>query len=446
VMIRTRRSSVADVLNLPPRHPANPPITLTLQERSLYDRTTTLLRDLYREGFFQPAPEEELEDAVRRRRRTGRGILALELIRLLQRLTSSSLALAHSLETVASGELVVPEFRVRARDLAGEAFGVSEHAKLNLLTTMLGGMPERVVVFSEHLPTLRMIAKRVTEMGRPVVHFTGALSRSERAAQLARFKREDRAVFVASRAGTEGLNLQFCHHMVNYELPWNPMIIEQRIGRIHRIGQTHDVHILNFAASDTIESHILRLLSDKINLFQLVVGELDVILGEFGGADTLEQRLTEAWLSTDSDQEFKSQVEAIGDEILKSRESGQEQERLASEIAAEDNAGRLVREFRALSVAGRVRLGYGTNHLHLARGVDVKRHQLGLHVSEIIDALESAGSPEDAGLHPDFGPVQRITGVTGRGRGVTLVVQADRLPMALVDLSADPAAPLAGAA
>lgn len=443
VMVRTRRSSVADVLNLPPRHPVHPPIVLSPAERALYSDTSTLLRDLYREGFFQPTPEEEEADRVRRRRRTGRGIFALELIRLLQRLTSSSRALAESLDTVSTGEHVIPEFRVRARSLAAQARAVTSHAKLDTLARWLEQNPDRVIVFSEHLATLRLIAQRVAEMGRPAIHFTGGLSRGQRASQLARFKREEGSVFVASRAGSEGLNLQFCNRLVNYELPWNPMIVEQRIGRIHRIGQTRDVHILNFAASDTIEAHILVLLDQKIKLFELVVGELDVILGEFGGAETLEQRLTEAWLKTESDADFKVEVDAIGEEILRSRESGFEQERLSSEIAAEDNAGRLAREFRVLSVPGRIRLGYGTSLLKLARGVEVRRHQLGLHVAEVLEALESAGTPEDAGLHPDFGATQRITGVTGRGRAVELVVQADRLPMVLIELDADPVAPLA---
>jgi hypothetical protein len=191
--------------------------------------------------------------------------------------------------------------------------------------------------------------------------------------------------------------------------------------------------------------HILRLLDQKIKLFQLVVGELDTILGEFGGAEKLEQRLTEAWMGTESDEEFERRLDAIGEEILTSREAGLAEEKLASEVATEDNAGRVKREFRQLSVAGRVRLGFGTSEVVLARGVETKRHQLGLHVSEIMEALESVPVVEAAGVHPDYGALQRITGVSGRSRTVVLLVQADRLPMTLVDIDADPEAPLAPA-
>jgi SNF2 family DNA or RNA helicase len=442
VMVRTRRSSVRGVIDLPPRHLVHPHIELTPHEARLYEQTTAILRGLYREGFIHTSEDEEEEDRVRRTRRTGRGIFGIQLYQLLQRLTSSSHALSTSLGTLASGELVTPEYRARIRELGDQAAAVDDHAKLNALTQILVSTPDRMIVFSEHLPTLRLIATRVTALGRPAIHFTGGLSRMERTNQLARFKQEANGVFITSRAGSEGLNLQFCNHMVNYELPWNPMIVEQRIGRIHRIGQTKDVHIVNFAASGTIESHILQLLDQKIKLFELVVGELDTILGEFGGADKLESRLTEAWLRAGSDLEFQSDLAQIGEAIMQSREAGKAQEHLTSEIAAEDNAMKLEREFRLLSVPGRVRLGYGTSHLQLARGVEAKRHQLGVHVAEILEALESVASPADAGVHADYGPMQRLTGVTGRGRSVELLVQADRLPMVLIDLIADPEARL----
>src|SRR5258705_4916160 len=73
------------------------------------------------------------------------------------------------------------------------------------------------------------------------------------------------------------------------------MVVEQRIGRLHRIGQTREVHIVNLAAAGTIEAYILQLLDRKIKLFELVVGELDLILGEFGGAHTFEGRLSYEW-------------------------------------------------------------------------------------------------------------------------------------------------------
>jgi SNF2 family DNA or RNA helicase len=444
VMIRTRRSSVAQALELPPRRPSHPPVQLTPAEAKLYREVVSFLRALYREGVIERPTAEEEQNRTRRKRRTGKGIFQLELVRLCQRLCSSSRALADSLETLATGELVTRQYRAKARELAGAARRVTRHGKLSALEEVLAEHRHRVIVFSEHLPTLDLIAERVKKLRRSPIIYKGALSSSERAKRLTAFKESERAVLVATRAGTEGLNLQFCNVLVNYELPWNPMVVEQRIGRIHRIGQTREAHIINFAAQGTVETHVLRLLDQKIQLFQLVVGELDVILGDFGGAESLEEQLADAWLGAESDEAFERQVETIGEEITKSREAGIEQERLNSELAADDSAMRLEREFRQLPLAQRLRLGYGTRHLLLAEGVEAKRHRLGLHVSEILEALERAAPPEDASVHPEHGPLKRLSGTTGAGRAVRLFVQGDELPMMLVDIDADAAVSPAG--
>ena len=221
------------------------------------------------------------------------------------------------------------------------------------------------------------------------------------------------------------------------------MVVEQRIGRIHRIGQTREAHIINFAARGTIEAHVLRLLDQKIKLFELVVGELDVILGDFGGAETLEERLAEAWLGAGSDEAFDERVETIGEEIVASREAGKQQEKLNSDVAAEDNAQNVwSASSRSSPFPPRVRLGYGTNHLQLARGVEAKRQRIGLHVGRDLEALEGGATVEDAGMSAAYGALVRITGLTRRARACEITVQADRLPMMLVDIDADAEAPL----
>jgi SNF2 family DNA or RNA helicase len=440
VMIRTRRSSVADALDLPPRRPSHPTVELMPAEAKLYGAVVSFLRALYREGVVERSAEEVEADRARRgKRRTGKGILQLELVRLCQRLCSSSRALADSLEVLSKGELVTSQYRAKARKLATAARRVARHGKLIALEEVLAEHRDRVIVFSEHLPTLDLIAERVKKLKRKPIIYSGALSQKERAKRLTAFKENERAVLIATRSGTEGLNLQFCNVLVNYELPWNPMVVEQRIGRIHRIGQTREAHIINLAAQGTVEAQVLRLLDQKIRLFELVVGELDIILGDFGGAESLEEQLAGAWLGADSDEVFERGVETIGEEIAKSREAGIEQERLNSEMAADDAAAQLERGFKRLSLAQRIRLGYGTRHVQLAAGVESTRHRLGLHVNEILEALESATRSEDAGVHAELGPLKRVSGVTASGRSVHLLVSADELPMTLADIEADAA-------
>jgi SNF2 family DNA or RNA helicase len=441
VMIRTRRSSVAESLDLPPRKPSHPPVRLMPAEAKLYRDVVAFLRALYQEGFVQGVPAGESEDRPSRKRRSGKGILQLELVRLCQRLCSSARALADSLETLAEGDQVTRAYRTKARALAKAARRVTRHGKLDALDQVLREHADRVIVFSEHLPTLELIAARVEKLGRTPVIYKGALSRTERAKRLAEFRGDERAVLVATRAGTEGLNLQFCNVLVNYELPWNPMVVEQRIGRIHRIGQTREAHIVNFAAQGTVEAHVLKLLDEKIRLFELVVGELDVILGDFGGAESLEDQLTDAWLGAGSDQVFEARLDEIGGGIVRSREAGVAQERLNAELAGDDNAMRLEREFRRLSIPQRLRLGYGTSHLRLATGVELKRHRIALHVGEIMEALEHTTATEDGGVDPQHGQLHCVTGETGMGRSIRLTVQADELPMTLVDVDADAPSP-----
>jgi len=441
VMIRTRRASVVDDLDLPPRRPRHPEVRLTPAEAELYDSTTQFLRRLYREGFIQPSEQEEEEDGVRRRR-TGKGVLQLAVIHLRQRLCSSSRALGESLAHLAKGERITPEYREIARRLAAQAGKIGTHAKLDVLTQLLRETPDRMVVFSDHRPTIQLIERQVRALDRTPIVYWGAHSTPERDKRIRAFQQDERSVLIATRAGSEGRNLQFCNVLVNFDLPWNPMVVEQRIGRLHRIGQTREVHIVTLAAAGTIESYILRLLDTKIKLFELVVGELDVILGEFGGGQKFEGRLAEEWLAAESESDFARRVETIGAEIEQSREAGKEQERLNSLIAPDDNALRLERRFQMLSVPGRLRLGYGTSQLVKAAGWDAKRHQLGVHVKEVLEALGSVTTPEPAGQHPEHGALVRLTGVTDAGRSIALVAQVDRLPLVLVDIEADAAAPL----
>jgi SNF2 family DNA or RNA helicase len=91
--------------------------------------------------------------------------------------------------------------------------------------------------------------------------------------------RSEVPVMLATDVGGEGRNLQFANVLVNYDLPWNPMKIEQRIGRLHRIGQTREVRVVSLCARGSAEERILEVLDRRIHLFELVIGEVDLILG-----------------------------------------------------------------------------------------------------------------------------------------------------------------------
>jgi hypothetical protein len=107
--------------------------------------------------------------------------------------------------------------------------------------------------------------------------------------------------------------------MINFDLPWNPMRIEQRIGRIHRLGQDRDVNIYNLCTLGTIEEHIVRLLHEKIHLFELVIGDLETIIERFEqgqGSLSFEGVVTEAMLSARGDKErLKASIAGIGSSL-----------------------------------------------------------------------------------------------------------------------------------
>lgn len=138
---------------------------------------------------------------------------------------------------------------------------------------------EKVLIFTRFLDTQEYLQTRLSQEYK-VVTFSGGMKPEEKDRAVDQFAGSAQ-IMISTEAGGEGRNLQFCHIMFNYDLPWNPMRIEQRIGRIDRIGQKKKVYIYNFSVSGTIEERILNVLQRRIRLFEETVGGLDPILGEF---------------------------------------------------------------------------------------------------------------------------------------------------------------------
>ncbi len=177
---------------------------------------------------------------------------------------------------------------------------------------------EKVLVFTAFRRTQAHLVDVLGEAGVRVALYHGAMSRREKEAAITAF-RSDVAVLVSTEAAGEGRNLQFCHQMVNFDLPWNPMQIEQRLGRLHRIGQEHDVTVVNLVARGTIEERILAVLEEKINLFELVVGELDMILGRIDDDYDLERVVFDAHVASRDMDELAARLDEVGDRLVQAR-------------------------------------------------------------------------------------------------------------------------------
>lgn len=138
----------------------------------------------------------------------------------------------------------------------------------------------KVLIFTEYRGTQEYLADLLRRSGWNVNLFHGSQSSQKKDDAVEAFRSgEGRQVLIATEAGAEGRNFQFCHMLINYDLPWNPMTVEQRIGRIDRMGQKNPVMVFNFCVIGSIEERVLDVLENRINLFEQTVGGLDPILG-----------------------------------------------------------------------------------------------------------------------------------------------------------------------
>lgn len=129
-------------------------------------------------------------------------------------------------------------------------------------------------------PEANKIYREWLEVNKDTDLVTNIESADRRKALIDKFKEDDMQIMIATEAASEGINLQFCSMMINYDLPWNPQRVEQRIGRIHRMGQKYDVVVVNFSNQGNVaEQRILELLADKFNLFKDTFGASNEVLG-----------------------------------------------------------------------------------------------------------------------------------------------------------------------
>ncbi|MFM1753790.1 MAG: hypothetical protein RLZZ236_729 [Bacteroidota bacterium] len=130
------------------------------------------------------------------------------------------------------------------------------------------------------------------------------------------FKSDDYQIMIATEAAAEGINLQFCSMVVNYDLPWNPQRIEQRIGRCHRYGQLHDVVVVNFLNSENeVENRVYELLGQKYNLFQGVFGSSDHVLGSIENGVDFEKRMIEVYKKCRTKEEIDTYFKELEEEF-----------------------------------------------------------------------------------------------------------------------------------
>ena len=304
VMIRNTRSAID--LKLPRRFAATARLEPSSTERELYDGITEFAR----------AHSNSLPGSL------------LQL--LLREAGSSPAALRATLLRLRSERGASVDHLLNLAENAGET------AREKALLEILGkNQEEKKVVFVQYLKTLDSVASLLERRGLPVALFCGDLSAREKDEAIRRF-REDLPILLSTESGGEGRNLQFCNTLINFDLPWNPMRIEQRIGRLHRIGQNRDVFIFNLSVRETLEDHILYILENKINMFEMVIGEIEPLLGYLGAEREFEDIVMEIWMGSRNYEEAGSRFEVFGQDLVKAKADYLESKELDREIFGED--------------------------------------------------------------------------------------------------------------
>ncbi|WP_409978163.1 DEAD/DEAH box helicase [Anoxybacteroides tepidamans] len=281
VMIRNRRIDTG--IEWSKRHVETVIIEFSKEERELYEAVQSLKAD---ETFLKHQ---------------------FSLITMLREVCSSREALYLTLKNMMgkyNGEM--PPYM---EELIEKINSVTVNSKAKKALELIQRINDKVIIFTEYRATQLYLQWFLQQNGISSVPFRGGFKRGKKDWMKDLFKNRVQ-VLIATEAGGEGINLQFCHHVINYDLPWNPMRLEQRIGRVHRLGQTNDVRIYNFAVKDTVEEHILKLLYDKIRLFERVVGELDDILAKLN-MNNFDDYLQDIFFRSRNEREMKIKMENL---------------------------------------------------------------------------------------------------------------------------------------
>lgn len=293
IMIRNRRGEGPTIFTK--RTVRNVNLQLSPEEQALYDGVTSYVKDQYQAAGGNLSSMLSLV-TLQREVCSSRDAVFVTLVNLTKKMAEDS-----------------PQ-RAKIWDLVYMIKEIKANTKAEKTIELIREMDEKVIVFTEYRATQEYLLQYFRANGITCVPYRGGMNRGKKDWMMDLFRGRVQ-VMIATEAGGEGINLQFCHNMINFDLPWNPMRVEQRIGRIHRLGQQNDVKIFNLSTTGTIEEHILNLLHEKINMFEMVIGGLDVILERFEKKESLEKSLYKIVLESQSDEEIRQKVNSLGQSL-----------------------------------------------------------------------------------------------------------------------------------
>ena len=340
----------------PPRHVHTVPFRLTADESALYNGVTRYVQD-----YFDKAKENRsisfalvilqrrltssthaIYESLRRRKARleellelpekirqnqgqdylrARNISAEELeemaeedrLRIEEQL--EHLTIAKNIEDVRAeiaelDRLIAQADRVRGQEIESKLVGLRDHVLRHL-------SERKLLIFTEFRDTLDYLVDKLRGWGYDVTTIHGQLNMDARIEAEHEF-RDNAQIMVATEAAGEGINLQFCSLMVNYDIPWNPNRLEQRMGRVHRYGQRYEVHIWNAISRDTREGQILERLFEKLDRMKDALGSDRVfdIIGEIIPGSRLDELLKDAIFNQRRMEEIEQHIEAVNEQTV----------------------------------------------------------------------------------------------------------------------------------
>ncbi len=325
VMIRRRRDEAKGVKYMK-RIPRIQSVEMTLQEKRAYEQVVDLLLVHYLD--FNGIPINT--------------VLAAHSI--LPKITSSSKSSIEFLENLIDN----PKYHTSTIEIAQEILQdfkeLTIDSKLSKLIDLMKEIMARdktkkVLIYTKHPATLEYISNTLKKQNFSITEFKGGLTPTEKTKRIQDFK-DKTQIMISTETGSEGLNLQFCSIIINYDLPWNPMAVEQRIGRLDRIGQKSDIYVYNLATKGTMEEHVVDLIINKMCCIGLIMGELPIILFNMGldssgttGANKFEEKLMNAFINSKNNlSRFAIEVDKVETEINKGINDYEKTKKYTSEL------------------------------------------------------------------------------------------------------------------
>jgi SNF2 family DNA or RNA helicase len=304
LMIRRKRSEIG--IDYKKRIPKIIPVRLTKEEKRIYDNICELIKSKY---FLASGNQIN-------------GLLAIYAI--LPKITSSSKSAIESLTKIVESDEYHSETRAFAREILRAYSELKVDSKVETLVKLVEEIraksdDEKILIYTRHPTTLRYIVEKLSPLNLKIVEFMGGLDREEKTRRIDEFKSGRADILISTDTGAEGLNFQFCRNLINYDLPWNPMSVEQRIGRLDRIGQKRDMYIYSLATKDTMEEYVVDLIINKMCCVGMVIGELPIILFNLGldgegeyGRNKIEEKLMMSFIDSKNNMDiFASEVSEI---------------------------------------------------------------------------------------------------------------------------------------